>query len=107
MMIEIKHKVSGKVLLVVDADTLQEADLQGANLQGAILYYVNLGETKGLDTCNLTDIIIDRKEIQSTIDNNKLLLTSSKIISPMVIAPTVAVDRGSLSEQLFGTRRSL
>lgn len=37
MTIEIKHKVTGKVLLKVEAETLRGADLRGANLSEADL----------------------------------------------------------------------
>ena len=37
LMIEIKHKKTGKVLFNVHADTLKGADLAGANLSGADL----------------------------------------------------------------------
>ena len=34
---EIKHKITGEVLLTIEGDSLQGADLQGANLQRAYL----------------------------------------------------------------------
>ena len=42
LMIEIKHKKTGKVLFNVHADTLKGADLAGANLSGADLMWANL-----------------------------------------------------------------
>ena len=42
-MIEIKHKTTGAVLHVVEADTLSGANLSGANLRGADL---RVAETK-------------------------------------------------------------
>src|SRR2546425_6767476 len=41
-MIEIKHKDTGAVLLRVEADTLEGADLSGSNLEGAMLWGANL-----------------------------------------------------------------
>ena len=39
---EIKHKITNKVLLTIEGDSLQGANLQGANLQGANLQWANL-----------------------------------------------------------------
>jgi hypothetical protein len=52
-MIEIKHKVSGKVLLTVECGTLSGANLSGANLSGANLYGANLSGA-GLSRANLS-----------------------------------------------------
>ena len=41
-MIEIKHKITGKVLLKVEAETLRKANLRRANLSGANLREANL-----------------------------------------------------------------
>jgi len=41
-MIQIKHRFTGKVLLEVEGDTLDSADLFGANLKGANLDSANL-----------------------------------------------------------------
>ena len=41
---EIKHKITGEVLLTIEDDTLREADLRGANLRGANLREANLRE---------------------------------------------------------------
>ena len=41
-MIEIRHKDTGAVLLRVEADTLEGADLSGSNLEGAMLWGANL-----------------------------------------------------------------
>ena len=37
MTIEIKHKITGKVLMKVEAETLRRVDLREANLSGADL----------------------------------------------------------------------
>jgi uncharacterized protein YjbI with pentapeptide repeats len=42
MTIEIRHKITGKVLMKVEAETLSEANLSGANLSGANLSWANL-----------------------------------------------------------------
>ena len=39
---EIKHKITGEVLLTIEGDSLKGADLQYANLQGANLQGANL-----------------------------------------------------------------
>ncbi len=39
---EIKHKITGEVLLMIEGDSLQEADLRGADLQYADLKGANL-----------------------------------------------------------------
>ena len=39
---EIKHKITGEVLLTIERANLQYADLRGASLQGANLQYANL-----------------------------------------------------------------
>jgi len=41
-MIEIKHKTTGEVLKVVEADTLRKADLSFSNLRGANLSFSDL-----------------------------------------------------------------
>ena len=41
-MIEIKHKITGEVLITIDSDNLQGANLQGADLQGADLQWADL-----------------------------------------------------------------
>ena len=41
---EIKHKITGEVLLTIEDDTLREADLRGANLRGANLRGADLRE---------------------------------------------------------------
>ena len=48
-MIQIKHRLTGKVLLEVEGNTLDSADLFGANLEGAYLDSVDL---KGADLGN-------------------------------------------------------
>ena len=39
---EIKHKITGEVLLTIEGDSLQGANLRGADLQGADLRWANL-----------------------------------------------------------------
>ena len=48
---EIKHKITNKVLLTIEGDSLQDADLQGANLKGANLKGADLqgANLKGAD----------------------------------------------------------
>ena len=45
-MIEIKHKYTGKVIKVVEAETLGNANLRGADLRNANLRYANLRGAK-------------------------------------------------------------
>jgi uncharacterized protein YjbI with pentapeptide repeats len=52
MTIEIKHKITGKVLLKVEAETLVKANLRGADLSEANLRWADLSEAKGEFTFN-------------------------------------------------------
>ena len=54
---KIKHKTTGEVLLTIEGDTLQEADLRWANLRGANLQEANLqgADLRGADLP--TDVI--------------------------------------------------
>ena len=59
---EIKHKITGEVLLTIESDTLQGANLQGADLRWADLREANLREANlqgaNLQGANLpTDVI--------------------------------------------------
>lgn len=47
MTIEIRNKITGKVLLKVEAETLNGADLRGADLSGADLGWADLNGAKG------------------------------------------------------------
>ena len=48
---EIKHKITNKVLLTIEGDSLQLANLQGADLRGADLRWANLqgADLRGAD----------------------------------------------------------
>jgi len=69
-MIQIKHKVTGEVMLEVEGDTLQGANLRGANLTGANLYRANLCDAKlyraGLCDANLGNTSLYRANLRNT-----------------------------------------
>jgi uncharacterized protein YjbI with pentapeptide repeats len=46
-MIKIKHKITGEVLKVVEADNLRDANLGYADLRGADLSFADLRDAKG------------------------------------------------------------
>ena len=54
---EIKHKITGEVLLTIEDDTLRGANLRGANLRGANLRGANLREANLREADLPTDVI--------------------------------------------------
>ncbi len=57
-MIEIKHRDTGEVLHRVDADTLEDADLAGADLSGAQLFETNFTDCSDLhESVSLAQVV--------------------------------------------------
>ena len=60
---EIKHKITNKVLLTIGGDSLKGANLKGANLQGASLQWANLQDAN-LQDANLQDANLQGANLQ-------------------------------------------